>query len=156
MDFVDAHGAGDRVGLAALFHPLAVRPFISLNVRGHGGGAGAVFRAVGIGVGFEQNLAGLGGDGEFVELAGSHAGDKALPDTGLGQLGHGGGFRVPAVEIAYQVNGAGMGGPHRKVVSRPASVGLGVGAQLLKDLVVGARAEEVAVQIGYESRFSGF
>ena len=54
------------------------------------------------------------------------------------------------------MNGAGMGGPHRKVVSRPASVGLGMGAQLLKDLVVGARAEEVAVQIGYESRFSGF
>ena len=81
---------------------------------------------------------------------------KALPDTGLGQLGHGSDFRVPAVEIAYQMNGAGVGGPHRKVVSRPASIGFGVRAQLFKDLVVGACSEEVAVQIGYESRFSGF
>ena len=156
VDFINAHGAGDRVGLAALFHPLAVRPSVSFDVGGHGGGAGAVFRAVGVGVGFEQNLARLGGDGKFVELAGCHAGDKALPDTGLGQLGHGSDFRVPAVEIAYQMNGTGVGGPHRKVVSRPASIGFGVRAQLFKDLVVGACSEEVAVQIGYESRFSGF
>ena len=89
----------------------------------------------------EKDLSCIGGNGEFIKLSYLHTCIKILPDTGLSYFGHRIGFRVPAVEIAYQVDCLCMWCPYAKINALFAFIGHRMSAQLFIDLVVSTCAE---------------
>ena len=115
MHFVNAHGQLLYICLGPLFDPRAVSPGKALDIGCDRGCTRTVFSAEGKGICLVENLAGLGGNGEFIELSQLHARIENLPDTGFGDTFHGAGLRIPVVKIAYQMDLFCVGGPDGEV-----------------------------------------
>ena len=115
VHLIDAHGQLLHIGFGPLLNPCAVRPGKALDISCDRGCAGTVFRTEGKGVRLIENLAGLGGDGEFVKLSQLHARTENLPDAGFGDSLHGIGLRIPVVEVTNQMDLLCMRGPDSEV-----------------------------------------
>ena len=158
VHFIDAHGAGVRVGGAAVVHPLAVVPVVGGFHDDRAGGrrdlVGAfhrvgLHRPVVVGV---ENLV-------LVDLAGLHAGDEDLPHARGADLAHGVAAAVPGVEVADHAHGVGIGRPHGERGADHLLAGRAVGAahriviaqhmraKSLPEALVAALAEQVGVHL---------
>ena len=126
MHFVNAHGQLLRICLGPLLNPCAVSPGKALDIGCDRGCAGAVFRAESKGIRLVENLAGLGGNGKFIELSQLHARIKNLPDAGFGDTFHGAGLRIPVIKIAYQMDLFCMGSPDGEIDAVLSLVRLGM------------------------------
>ena len=155
VTFIDGHGGLQDVILCPRAHPLVIAPGKSGDVRGFGRGARTVFGRITVGVRLVENLAGLCGDGVFIELFRLQAGNEDFVDTAVGQQCHGRGFRIPAVEIAYQMNSRRVRRPDSEVIAGLAPVNGRVRAQLVVDFIMPAFTEQVAVQLADDSDAHG-
>ena len=82
MHLVDTHGRFSWVGGLTLLNPDAVTPAERVVEGGNGGSSRTVLGVLGKGVCLEDYLAGLGGDGEFIQLTRLDARNEALVNAG--------------------------------------------------------------------------
>jgi hypothetical protein len=112
MNFVDVHGGVQPVPPRAGVQPFAVAPGMARRAGHHGGGAGAHLEALGIGVGLDDDRAGIPvADLVLVQIARRQAGDEQFPDAGAAAHPHGVDAAVPVVEAAHDGDPLGVGGP---------------------------------------------
>ena len=115
MHLVNAHGLAEMLALFPLFHIGLVRPLVAAAVPDDGSGLLPVLGEGGKGVGLQHLLAVPAGDAIFIKRVFLEALNKADPGAAFHQL-HGCGFPVPAVKVAHQGHGPGVGRPYDKTV----------------------------------------
>ena len=126
VDLVDVGGVVVDGGAGPPLKPGSVAPLVARQVIELGGGAGTGLGVEGVGVGLQTYLAVRGGDGVLINVVLLHPVHMDLPDA-VAQGEHGGGLVIPAVEVAHQGNGLGVGGPDPE----GPTLLFGVGAQVL-------------------------
>ena len=141
MDFINADRLLCHICLGALGDPVTVIPGKSADIGSNRGSTWAVFCTEGKWICFIKDLSCICGNGEFVKLANLHTCVKVFPDAGLSHFFHRIGFRIPAIEITYQMDCLGMWRPYTKIDALFAVVGHGVSAQLFINLIVGTCTE---------------
>lgn len=147
VHLVHAHGAVVRVGARAARHPLVVAPGVGGVVGDDRGGGGRQLGAAGHGVGARHPLAGGGEDLELVRAARGEAGHEELPDAVVVEAAHGVLRAVPAVEVADDAHGLGIGRPHGEARALDALVRPVVRAEHVPELLVTPLAPEVEVDL---------
>ena len=149
MHFVDRH----RPAQPALLpgprrHPVRVGPLVVFAVPHDRRGARRRLEVARERVGLQHRVS-VGA--EHFELVGGallEPGNERFPVAGLLQHAHRMRATVPAVEVADDVDAAGVWRPHREVHAAHALVLDDARAQLLERLEVGALAEQVKVEVG--------
>ena len=115
MNFIDAHGLLFRVFLSPLGDPVCICPGKAGEVGCYRSGAGSVFCAESKGIGLIKDFSRIGSNGKFVEFTCFHTWVKVFPDSHIRDFFHGIGIRVPAIEVAYQMNLLCMRSPNGKI-----------------------------------------
>ena len=115
MHLVNAHGLAEMLALGPFFHIGLVRPLVMAAVPNDGGGLLPVLGKGSKGVRLQHLFAVLAGNAVFIKRVLMKAFHKADPGAALHQF-HGGGLPVPAVKIAHQRNGLGVGRPDNETV----------------------------------------
>ena len=120
MHLVDRHRRRrQRVGAAALGHPLGVPPRVAVEIADDRGGARRRLEGERVRVGLERRAGRRrSADLELVERALADAGDEELPDP-VPRCGASGAPAVPAVEVADHADPPRVGRPDREAVRRP-------------------------------------
>jgi hypothetical protein len=90
----------------------------------------------------------VGVDAILVERAGAEPGHEQLPDPRRDPLVHAVGRAVPAVEVADDAHGIGVGRPDGEVDAGHTVDDVQLGPELLVALPVAALADEVEVEVG--------
>ena len=147
MNFVDAHGLLFRVFLSPLGDPVRICPGKAGEVGCYRSGAGSVFCAESKGIGLIKDFSRIGSNGKFVEFTCFHAWVKVFPDSHIRDFFHGIGIRVPAIEVAYQMNLLCMRSPNGKINPCFSFEGHGMSSQFLVNIIMSAGSEEIAVQL---------
>ncbi len=144
VDFVDVHRRVQPVPRCARLHPAGVAPDVAGRCRYDGGGARPQLEALRARIGLHHHLAGGPvADFEFVQVAGSQAGNEQFPDAGAAARAHRVHASVPVVEAADHRDPLGVRRPHRETHAVDA-IHLGVpGAQAAPGLEQPAFVEQV-------------
>ena len=140
-----------RIGRHSVLDPLIIAPVKVADIGGNRGGAGAEFTAEGIGIGFKEDPSVLCGDGKFVKLSCFHFRNKELVDPGVCQRRHQSCLRIPVVKISYKADRFCVRSPDSKVEALFSFVGLWMCSQLFKNVIVGAFAKQITIQLGDKS-----
>jgi len=155
MDFVDGDRRLEPVFLDAPGEPIGIVPFVVIEAGDDGAGVGAKFGTEGVGIGFKrQDVSGGADDFIFVDGAFGKLGEKDFPDAGSAAGPHGMDATVPTVEITYDTDALGAGGPDGKVNAADAFEGDDVGTEFFVSVVVAAFAHEVEIEFGEHGRKS--
>src|SRR5438477_7564183 len=112
MDFVDGDRGVEGLALGPFGEPIAVAPGVAFQVGHYGGGVGAQFSVEAVGVGLLGFIALEAGFYViFIGFAFGEVGDENLPDALRWVEAHGIYPVVPIVEVAYDADALGVGGP---------------------------------------------
>ena len=147
MNFIDAHGLLFRVFLSPLGDPVCICPGKAGEVGCYRSGAGSVFCAESKGIGLIKDFSRIGSNGKFVEFTCFHAWVKVFPDSHIRDFFHGIGIRVPAIEVAYQMNLLCMRSPNGKINPCFSFEKSWDEPQFLVNIIMSAGSEEIAVQL---------
>ena len=129
-------------------HVKVVAPFVAVEMRGDGGGCRADFGEFRKRVNLHVEVAVGAVDFEAVEFAFAEVRDEDFPDAGTAEHAHLVAASVPAVEVADDRNGLGVGGPYGELHAFETLVFYEVCAELAVEFVVRARGDEVPVEFG--------
>ena len=155
MDFVDGHRPVAGGLFRPVFHPLPVAPLVG-GAPDPAGPARAVFGGGRVRVGFLEGSGGMAGDDVvFVEMAGAGGGDEPFPDAAHPPEGERVEAGVPVVPVPDHRNLPGVGGPHRKMGSRPGRIRGRLGPHFLVEAEVAALAEQPQVVVGQRRAVRG-
>ena len=123
VTFINIHRAGIGDIFGPILQPGLVAPLVGVLPQiidlGRHIGPGSGVEAVRIG--FAHEGAVLFMYGILIGVIAAQPWDKRLPDAAL-QLSHGGGFQVPAVEVADDGDLRGVGGPHPEQIALSAGL----------------------------------
>ena len=148
VHLVDRHGGVLPVPVLASFHPIGILPGVGRGVLHAGRGAGTQFVGSAIGIGLEEDGAGVPvPDLEFVEGAGTQARNEQFPDAMAGVDPHGVAAAVPMVEVPHHAHPFGVGGPDGEQDARDAVSQMFPGPQEAVGVPVLAFPEEVEVEV---------
>ena len=109
VNFINVHRAVVHIPFCAMLKPFFVAPSVFQRTD-HGSGSGSCFGMESIGVGFFNNFAGRGFDGEFIAGVIFKAVNAAFPDS-VAYFMHGVRPCGPEVPIAYYGNVSGVRRP---------------------------------------------
>ena len=139
---------------AARAHPPSIAPAVAVEFVDLAGGPRADFAGEPVGVGlFRFVAARVGADEVLIDFALADVGDKYFPDAGDAAGGHLVGGSIPAVEIAYDEDFAGVRRPDGKADAGRALVLGEMSAELLVTAVVRPFAEQMQIELCEKRRF---
>ena len=138
VHLVNGDGGAEPVGFAAAGDPGVVAPVVAGQVPGDAGGLRGPLVVEGDRVALLQRLAGGGADGELVAVAVPESGHVAAPHAGRAAPQFVG-PRGPAVPVADDRDGAGVGGPDPEPHAAGPVPLFGVGPEVLVLIHAGDR-----------------
>ena len=129
-------------------------PLVFVERRYDRRGSGWQFGKETIGVGFVDDLPVLHTDSVFVLLANSDLWDEQFPDSGRILFLHAMGATIPMIEVADNLNTLRIGSPDGEINARVAVDLTNMRAELLVNLPMLARIEEVTVKVADQAWYS--